>query len=154
MMHWSMVFESFRFFHLLRSGKGRWSWSSATVTSIDSAMNLIGSSFKVSLPLNAVLAIFYSLFFVSGFINYYRDNFAGKSVVRNGVLMVEEPRFATADWNCWAATLEGRVRTNNYNEGKNRANKRQFYKGARPKLSFCIRIDRKEEDRLRNVYTM
>jgi hypothetical protein len=69
-------------------------------------------------------------------------------------VVLRDPRFPVSDWSCWEATKEGRPRTNNHNEGRNRANKRQFYRGAPPKLSFSLRIDRKEEHRIYNVYQM
>jgi hypothetical protein len=90
----------------------------------------------------------------SGLANYYRDNYVGKVVMRRGEPIVQDPRFVVTEWNCWDATLEGRARTNNFNEGKNRAHKRKHYRGASPKLSLSIRIDRAEENKVRNRYLM
>jgi hypothetical protein len=83
---------------------------------------------------------------------YFRDNFAGyydRNAEGHAVLV--EPRFPES-WNCWLASLEGRARTNNYTEGKNRASKRRHYRGAMPKLGQCILVDRKEEWKSRNRF--
>ncbi len=68
---------------------------------------------------------------------------------------VERPaRFDLKKWNNWDAIREGRSRSNNFTEGRNRAMKRQHYRGAPPKLSFCLRLDRKEEWKTSARYNM
>jgi hypothetical protein len=63
------------------------------------------------------------------------------------------PTFDSRRWNCWQATLDGHPRTNNYNEGKNRADKRRHLRN-KPTLSQCVLLDRLDEFRTRNRYLM
>jgi hypothetical protein len=72
----------------------------------------------------------------SEFTKYGRDTFFG-----------DESRFKPEGWSCWDATLKGRSRTNNRTEGLNRGWKRQHLRGAPPRLSQCIKLDRKGEEK-------
>jgi hypothetical protein len=49
--------------------------------------------------------------------------------------------------------LDGHPRTNNYNEGKNRADKRRHLRN-KPTLSQCVLLDRLDENRTYNRYLM
>jgi hypothetical protein len=65
---------------------------------------------------------------------YYRNNFGGGQVVRDGKVHPVPPRFDPNKWNCWIAALRGWPRTN--------------------RLSHCIRLDKKEEWKLSTRYRM
>lgn len=83
------------------------------------------------------------------FRDYLCDNFLARVNTSTG-RRTKPPRYSPRSFSVYDAVLNGRPRTNN--EGYNNGHHQKFNRGARPKLSRCIREDRKSEEKLRDAY--
>ena len=59
-------------------------------------------------------------------------------------------RFPISKWNHWESLERGWPRSNNYQEGYNRALGRQFH-NEKPKFSLSLRIIKKQEEKVREL---
>lgn len=80
---------------------------------------------------------------MKGFHTYFRQNYVQ---AENG----GAARFPITNWNHWESLERGWPRSNNYQEGYNRALGRQFH-NEKPKFSLSLRIIKKQEEKVRDL---